>query len=129
MEQVYGVNPKVLPDNKLIANMRIGRSVGAKSKNYEIVDTETGEVYNFLEGSHLQDSTVFAGNGVKTSLRPEVAEGLSEEFGGKPSDWQHAMAIAEIDYNGEARRAEVHWLQAKGIGKVKFKVKRWLDES
>jgi len=128
LEQISGASPKILPDSKPVANMRIGRSVGAKSKNYEIIDIETGEVYNFLEGSRLQDSTVFAGNGVKTPLRPEVAFGLAEEFGGKPSDWQHAKATADINYNGEIRRAEVHWFQAKGIGKVKFKVKRWLDE-
>jgi hypothetical protein len=28
--------------------------------------------------------------------------------------------------NGEFAKAEVHWYEAHGIGKVKLKVKRWL---
>ena len=127
-EQVFGADPKTLPASISVADIHIGKSVGAKSKNYDIIDKETGIVYNFIEGSHLQNSTVFAGKGVKTPLRQEVAQGLSEQFGGKPSDWQHAKAIAELNDDGEIRLAEVHWFQAKGIGKVKFKVKRWLDE-
>lgn len=128
-EQIFSVGTvKPLPDTKRIANIQIGRSVGAKSRNYEVIDKETGIVYNFLEGTRLQDSEVFAGKGVRKPLRPEVAQGLADEFGGKPSDWQHAKGVADLNCDDEIRRAEVHWFQAKGIGKVKFKVKRWLDE-
>lgn len=127
-EQVFTGRVKPLLDTKKIADMQIGRSVGAKSRNYEVIDKETGIVYNFLEGTHLQDSEVFAGKGVRKPLRPEVAQGLADEFGGKPSDWQHAKGVADLNCDDEIRRAEVHWFQAKGIGKVKFKVKRWLDE-
>lgn len=28
--------------------------------------------------------------------------------------------------NGELAKAEVHWYEAHGVGKVKLKVKRWL---
>lgn len=127
-ERVFGANPKALPDGISVADIHIGKSVGVKPKNYDIIDKETGIVYNFIEGSHLQNSTVFAGKGVKTPLHQEVAQGLSEQFGGKPSDWQHAKAIAELNDDGEIRLAEVHWFQAKRIGKVKLKVKRRIDE-
>lgn len=33
-----------------------------------------------------------------------------------------------IDFDGEERKAEVHWFQEETVGKVKFKVKRWIDE-
>ena len=79
-----------LPDTKKIADMQIGRSVGAKSRNYEVIDKEMGIVCNFLERTHLQDSEVFAGKGVRKPLRSEVAQGLADEFCGKLSDWQHA---------------------------------------
>lgn len=122
------VAPKQLPDVKRQAGMLIGRSVGAKSRNYEIIDRETGAVYHFLEGTRLQDVQVFAGAGVRTALRREVAEGLAKEFGGKPEDWQHVKGFGELTEDGaESREAEVHWFQAKDIGKVKFKVKRWLE--
>ena len=39
----------------------IGRSVGAKAKNYDIIDPETGEIYHFAEGTKVQNAEVFAG--------------------------------------------------------------------
>ena len=93
-----------------------------------MIDKQSGIVYNLLEGSRLQDSTVFAGKGVRPPLNPKVAEGLCKEYGGAPDDWQHAKATADLTDGEEIRKAEVHWFQAEGIGKVKFKVKRWIDE-
>ena len=29
--------------------------------------------------------------------------------------------------DGTIRKAEVHWYEAHGVGKKKFKIKRWLD--
>jgi hypothetical protein len=40
--------------------------------------------------------------------------------------WQHAKGIGVIDCDGEEIKAEVHWFQEESVGKVKFKVKRWL---
>ena len=106
-------------------NIRIGRSVGAKAKNYVVVDKSTGEEYYFVEGTRTQNAQVFAGKGGVKPLREEVAQGLSDEFGGKPEDWQHCKAKGWLDVDGEAVKAEVHWFQ-NGSEKVKFKVKRWL---
>ncbi len=106
----------------------IHKSVGAKSKNYDIFDAETGEYFHFAEGTKIQNSEVFAGYKVKKPLKEEVAEGLAEEFGGDPKKWQHAKGNGVVNYNGEELKAEVHWFQEETVGKVKFKVKKWLDD-
>ena len=106
-------------------DIEIGRSIGAKAKNYVVVDKSTGEEYYFIEGTRLHNAQVFAGKGGVKPLREEVAQGLAAEFGGKPEDWQHCKAQGWLDVNGEQIKAEVHWFQ-NGSEKVKFKVKEWL---
>lgn len=107
---------------------RIGISLGAKAKVYEVEDKSTGIVYPLIEGSYVRDAQVFAGRGTKHPLRDEVAEGLTREFGGDPQKWQHAKGVGSLDDFGTERKAEIHWFQEETVGKVKFKVKRWLDE-
>ena len=129
-EQQHGlkVGQGELPD-KIKADFDIGHSVGAKAKNYEVVDKATGEIYSFVEGSRIQNAEVFAGAGVRKPLKAEVSAGLASEYGVPTQEWQHAKGFAELTLDGEdSRRAEVHWFQAKDVGKVKFKVKRWMDE-
>lgn len=46
-----------------LKDILIRKSVGAKSKNYDVMDLTTGELYHFTEGTKLQDVKVFAGNG------------------------------------------------------------------
>lgn len=106
-------------------NISIGQSVGAKAKNYVVVDKSTGEEYYFVEGTRTQNAQVFAGKGGVKPLHEEVAQGLAAEFGGKPADWQHCKGKGWLDVDGESVKAEVHWFQ-NGSEKVKFKVKRWL---
>ena len=106
----------------------IHRSVGAKSKNYDIEDKGTSEVFHFAEGTKIQNAQVFAGKNSSKSLKAEVREGLGAEFKNNPFDWQHCKGNGIIDYYGEERPAEVHWFQAENIGKCKFKIKKWLDE-
>ena len=106
-------------------DFKISRGIGARAKNYVVVDKSTGEEYYFVEGTRTQNAQVFAGKGGVNPLREEVAQGLSDEFGGKPEDWQHCKAKGWLDVDGEAVKAEVHWFQ-NGSEKVKFKVKRWL---
>lgn len=108
----------------------IRKSVGAKYKNYKVVDKTTGVEYEFAPGTRIQNSEVFAGKGTKHPLHDGVAEGLTEQFGGTPSKWQHAKGkgILLDDMTGEEYSAEVHWFQEETVGKVKFKVKRWLDD-
>lgn len=110
-------NKKQVP----IRNISIERSVGAKSKNYIVIDKSTGEEYHFAEGTRTQNSQVFAGKGAVKPLRDEVAQGLANEFGGNSKDWQHCKAIGWIDVHGESVKAEIHWFQNGSILKKNSK--------
>lgn len=41
----------------------------------------------------------------------------------------NCKGVGIINDDGEEVKAEVHWFQEESIGKVKIKVKEWLDES
>lgn len=114
-------------DKIKVPDTHIGKSIGAKAKNYDVIDPSSGEFFRFVEGTIIRNSEVFAGYGVKKALKEEVAEGLAKEFGGIPAKWQHAKGIGTLDYHGEELDAEVHWFQEETVGKVKFKVKEWLE--
>lgn len=110
-----------LPQRDII----IGRSVGAKARNYEVMDLDTGEMFRFAEGTKIQDVEVFAGKGVKSPFRK--AEKYADRYGGKPEDWQHAKGFGVLATPEGDREAEVHWVQCSGVGKFEFFVKEWLD--
>lgn len=110
----------------MLPDIVIGRSVGAKAKNYDIMDLNTGEMFRLVEDSHLQNVEVFAGKG---GYKPyNNAWKYARDFGGKVEDWQHVKGFGLVDYYGEAREAELHWSQCAGFGKHDFFIKRWLDE-
>lgn len=104
----------------------IGKSLGAAALNYDVSDPMSGKSYRFLEGTTICNVEVFAGKGVRNKLKPAVARGLSEQVGGRPRDWKHVKGIGILNVDGHARAAEVHWFEAAGQPKVKFKVKEWL---
>lgn len=99
-----------------------------KWSDYEIIDPQSGKRLHLVEGTQMRNPTVFAGKGGVKPLREEVAEGLAEELGGKPENWQHCKGFGVIDDEGEEREAEVHWFQEESAGKHRFKVKEWKDE-
>ena len=42
--------------------------------------------------------------------------------------WRKLKGMATVRLaSGALRRAEIHWYEAHGIGKVKFKIKQFLD--
>ena len=50
---------------------------------------------------------------------------LRKQFG--LGHWKKKKGFAMVRLaDGETRRAEIHWYEAHGIGKVKFKIKDWL---
>lgn len=51
--------------NKRLEDIQIGRSVGAKAKNHDVMNLQTGEKFHFVEGTRIQDVEVFAGKGCK----------------------------------------------------------------
>jgi hypothetical protein len=42
--------------------------------------------------------------------------------------WRKLKGVASVSlFNGTIRLAELHWYEAHGIGKVRMKIKRYLD--
>jgi hypothetical protein len=117
------LEPETLPQE----GFRIGRSLSAAALNYDVKDPKSGRSYRFVEGTAITHVEVFAGKGVRNKLKPQVAEGLSKQIGGRPRDWKHVKGIGTLNYKGSPREAEIHWFEASGQPKVKFKVKRWLS--
>jgi hypothetical protein len=65
-----------------------------------------------------QVETIAKGRGIR-----EYAQ-LVTRFGGK--NWLKRKGIAIVEMDGLTARAEVHWYECHGVGKVKMKVKHWL---
>lgn len=117
-----------LPDSYPDDPFHIGRSLGAAAMNYDVRDPKTGRTYRFVKGTKIDNPTVFAGKGTRNKLHPETVEGLTREYPGtRGRDWKHSKGGAVLDFNGRARRAEVHWFEERSVGKIKFKIKRWED--
>ena len=65
-----------------MADTLIRKGVGAKAKNYDIVDPATGNIFHFVEGTRIQNSEAFAGYGTRKPLDEGVPEGLADQEGG-----------------------------------------------
>ena len=51
---------------------------------------------------------------------------LRSRYGGRR--WRKLKGVGIVLVaNGDLRRAEVHWYEAHGVGKVRFKIKRLLE--
>ena len=128
----YGYNrsisSKVSHVDRYERSFKILKSVGAKSLNYDVEDKATGLVYHFVEGKTINNAKTFAGYGGVKPLKEETLDGLCEGYGGNRKKWAHRKGIAYLDIDGEEVKAEVHWFQEENVGKVKFKVKRYIDE-
>lgn len=144
-EQVVGfdrsISAKVTAANKAytkakntdtipLKDIAIRKSVGAKARNYKIVNKSTGIEYEFAPGTRIQDAEVFAGKGTRHPLHEGVAEGLTAQYGGTPEKWQHAKGFGVLMdlETGEEFCAEVHWFQEETVGKVGFKIKREIED-
>ena len=110
-----------LPDEQIF------KTLSAAARNYEIVDKVTGEVFYFVEGTKIQNREIFAGYGTNTPMHDNVKVALSETHKVEQEFWQHGKGIGHVDFYGEDRLAEVHWFQHKDVGKIGFKIKRWLE--
>ncbi|MBR0282634.1 MAG: hypothetical protein IJQ81_13810 [Oscillibacter sp.] len=113
------------PEILILPDESIGRSVGAKAKNYDVMDLQTGDIYHLSEGSRLQDIQVFAGKGTRVSFRN--ADKYAKRYGGNAESWQHVKGRGLVDTPEGTRPAELHWMQCERIGKREMFVKRWLD--
>jgi hypothetical protein len=70
-------------------------------------------------GAIANIQTIAEGHGIRElgALRQSYGDG----------NWKKKKGIAMVELDtGHVVKAEVHWYEAHGIGKVKLKVKRWL---
>lgn len=68
----------------------------------------------------VQVETITTGRGIRDLAR------LRKRYGS--SRWRKLKGVASVRIaGGVIRRAEVHWYEAHGIGRVRMKIKRFLD--
>ena len=103
-------------------DIEIGKSVVAMAKNYDVLLPD-GTYSKLTEGTAITDIEVFAGKGTNKELR--VREYLAKNYGGKAENWQHTKGRGFVDYNGESRKAVLHWFEEETVGIVEMFVKGW----
>lgn len=111
-----GIKPDYLADEY------IGKSVGAKVTNYDILMPD-GSIVHLAEGTYITNKEVIAGRG-KPSTHIREIDRLVQEYGGDPKRWSKVKGIGTLDVDGEYLQAELHWYEEPHIGKVDFKLKR-----
>jgi hypothetical protein len=64
--------------------------------------------------------TIATGRGIRDLTR------LRKRYG--PARWRKRKGVAVVRLpGGRIRRAEVHWYEAHGVGRVRMKIKRFID--
>jgi hypothetical protein len=77
-------------------------------------------MYFEIFGEIGNPETIATGAGVRDRRR------LKKAYGG--SRWRKRKGTASVELSsGEVREAEIHWYEASGVGRVEYKIKRFLD--
>ena len=77
-------------------------------------------MYFEIVGPIIAVETIAAGRLIRQLSR------LRRQYG--QGRWRKLKGIATVRLaSGEVRRAEIHWYEAHGIGRVRHKIKRFLD--
>jgi hypothetical protein len=77
--------------------------------NFDVIG-DIGEVETFAVGSSIRELSR-----------------LRRIYG--PGRWRKRKGIARLRFeDGSISRAEVHWYESHGIGRVEIKIKRFLDD-
>lgn len=108
-------------------DITIGRSVGAKARNYNVKEMgNSRQHYRLAEGTKITKIKVIMGKGTKTELQDRyniaVRNGIKE-----PDEIQKLRGEGFVVVKRRIRKAELHWYQANGVN-YEFKIKRYLDE-
>lgn len=106
------------PNAGEVGTIQLPRSLGAAAQR---VPVRGG---GFLrEGSRVTNvEKITSGRGIR-----EVGR-LVETYGGRAQNWRKLKGIGEVETpSGALRRAELHWYEGHGVGRVEFKVKQWLE--
>ncbi len=77
-------------------------------------------MYFEIIGEIAEIETIAVGLSVRDRLS------LQEQYGGRR--WRKLKGLATVRLtSGRRRRAEVHWYEAHGVGRRRFKIKRFLE--
>ena len=102
----------------------IGRSVGAKAKNYRIYNPLTGDFTKLAEGTHIiqPKNHIMAGYGRDRQI--DCIAWLVDKHGGDAVKWtkEKGFGFVEDEY-GDIRKVELHWYQEPSVGRVEMKIK------
>ncbi len=102
----------------------IGKSVGAKAKNYKAYNPITGENMPLTEGTRITQpkNHVMAGKGRDRQI--DELQLLLDKYGGDPLEWTKEKGFGYVDDEyGDSHYVELHWYQEPTAGKVKMKIK------
>lgn len=108
----------------------IGRTLGAKAKNYDIFNPSTGGILHLAEGTRITQpkNHIIAGAGRERQI--DCIDWLVDKYGGDVVKWTKEKGFGVVvDEYGEFRNVELHWYQEPSVGKVEMKIKvkdgRW----
>ena len=78
-------------------------------------------MYFEIIGDIIDIEIIATGNAIRDHTNIEKRYGSGK--------WRKLKGTAIVHLaNGRMRRAEVHWYEAHGIGRKRYKIKRFLDE-
>jgi hypothetical protein len=104
-----------------LPDIHVGRSIGAKAKNYEITLPNREKVH-LTEGTRVTHVQVIAGKGRNREI--DIVPILLEAYPGTvESEWQKVKGVGYIDYQGESYKVNLHWYEEPSVGRVEWKVK------
>jgi hypothetical protein len=104
----------------------IGKSLGAKAKNYDIYDPQSGYYVHLAEDTYITQpkNHVMAGKGRDRQI--DCIDWLVDKYGGDALEWTKEKGFGSVvDSYGETHEVELHWYQEPSVGKVEMKIKRW----
>ena len=77
-------------------------------------------MYFEIVGAVTDIETIAAGRSIRQLARLQRQHGRGR--------WRKLKGIAMVRIaSGELRRAEIHWYEAHGIGRIRLKIKRLID--
>lgn len=120
----HGRKAQKVADRNYTVAERIGRSVGAKAKNYDVYDPGTGTFVKLAEGTRITQpkNHVMAGKGRERQI--DDIDWLVDKYGGDAVQWTKEKGFGYIeDEYGDIRQVELHWYQEPTVGKVEMKLK------
>lgn len=120
----HGRKAQKIAERNYTVTERIGRSVGAKAKNYDVYDPGTGTFVKLAEGTRITQpkNHVMAGKGRDRQI--DCLDWLVDKYGGDAVQWTKEKGFGFIeDEYGEIHQVELHWYQEPSVGKVEMKLK------